>query len=88
MSRYYADKREPDRGYYEIEEREGRFRFHWFETAKGVEYNDYGDWQPSRALALHDAADDWDSNGDDSNRRLSGMLDALAKRATQQAALG
>jgi hypothetical protein len=78
--RYYVNKAEPHRGFYEIQEMDGEFRWHWAETAKGVDYHDYGSWEASREIALLMAADDWDSNGDDSNRRLSGMLSALAKR--------
>ena len=81
--RYYVDKKEPHRGFYEIEEQDGQYRYHWSETARGVEYNDYGSWSDTRELALLEAADDWDDNGDGSNRRLSGMLSALAKRESR-----
>ena len=80
--RYYVDKSRPEGGFYEIEERDGEFRFHWQEVARGVTYDDYGTWEPSRECALLQAADDWDGAGDGS-KRLSGLLTALAKRASR-----
>ena len=80
MTRYYLAKANPDRGYYEVEESEGKFRWTWREIAKdGEAYVDHGKWVSSKADALRYAADDFDAagNGDD---RFIGRLRALATR--------
>lgn len=81
MTRHYVDKEQHGLGYYEIFTGDLGSRWHWFEVAKGVEYKDCGQWQPSVADAYRDAAEDWQANGNSANRRLSGQLRAAATRA-------
>lgn len=83
MTVHYVDKANPDLGSYEIvpDNTGDYFRWQWREVAKGIEYRDCGHWEPSVADAYLDAADDWENNGNSSNRRLSGQLRAAATRA-------
>lgn len=81
MSVYFIDKNNPDSGRYEITQRpDGEWTWTWTEVAKGIQYKDDGPSFASRSLALLHAADDWEQNGDSSNRRFAGMLRGLARR--------
>ena len=81
MSAYYIDKAQPLLGGYTIWHGPEGYRWGWEETAKGEVYKDYGKWRETAAEALRDAADDWESTGDSSNKRFSGMLRGLATKA-------
>lgn len=59
MTRYYLDESNPEDGYYEIEERDGRFRWAWMEVDDVWTCARIGEWKDSTADALRDAADDW-----------------------------
>jgi hypothetical protein len=80
MSEHFVDKTKPSLGYYHIETGEEGSRWLWNETAGGVQYQDAGHWFATVADAYRDAADDWESNGNSANRRLSGQLRAAATR--------
>ena len=81
MTKHYVNKDDPTGGYYEIFTGELGSRWHWVETAEGVEYKDYGQWSQTPAAAYRDAANDWEANGNPSNRRLGGQLRAAATRS-------
>ncbi len=84
MTRHYVDKTAPDLGYYEVFSGLLGYRWQWREVAKGVEYLDCGEWREKASQAYRDAADDWESNGNSSNRRLGGQLRAAATRAEKE----
>jgi len=81
MTTYYADKSRHDLGGYTIYQGAEGFRWGWEEIAKGEIHQDHGRWHETAAEALRDAADDWENNGNSSNRRLGGTLRAAATRA-------
>lgn len=86
MTKYYVDKSDPDKGYYEIHEVPGKgFRWFYLEVALGVPYPGQGPFWDTEAEAYTDAADDWEDNGNSSNKRLSGHLRAAATRANKKA---
>jgi len=79
---HYVDKAAPDLGFYEVFVHPTMgARWHWTEVAKGIKYEDQGPFFATKGEAYRDAADDWESNGNSSNRRLSGQLRAAATRA-------
>lgn len=82
MTRRYLNEANSFDGYYEIEERDGRFRWVRYETAEdGEAYVDQGEWADSKAEALRDAADDWGTYlGDESFVIGLGALAASAER--------
>lgn len=82
MTAYYIDKEAPDLGSYEFfqHSRTREWQWTWREVAKGVEYTDDSTWFGSLAEAMRDAANDWESNGNSSNRRFAGMLRGLAAK--------
>lgn len=84
MSTYYVDKSQRGLGGYTIFHGPEGYRWGWEEVARGEVHRDYGKWRDTRAEALRDAADDWESNGNSSNRRLGGTLRAAATRSEQQ----
>lgn len=81
MTKHYVNKDDPTGGYYEIFTGELGSRWHWVETAEGVEYKDCGRWQFTAADAYRDAASDWEQNGNSANLRLAGQLRAAATRS-------
>lgn len=84
MSTYYADKSRHDLGGYTIYHGPEGYRWRWEEVANGETHRDNGKWRETAAEALRDAADDWESNGNSSNRRLGGTLRAAATRVEKQ----
>lgn len=85
MASHFVDKANPDLGYYQVFKGVLGARWQWTETAKGVRYEETGDWCSTVAAAFRAAADDWESNGNSSNRRLAGQLRAAATRAEKEA---
>lgn len=83
--RYLADKSQPSLGFYSIYSGPQGFRWGWEEIAKDEIHTDHGKWRDTEAEAFRDAADDWESNGNSSNRRLAGSLRAAATRAERSA---
>ena len=84
MTAHYVNKEDPERGFYEVYTGPEGSRWQWSETTKDDSYEDFGPWRTSVSDAYRDAADDWESNGDNSNKRLSGQLRAAATRAEKK----
>lgn len=82
MSVLRVDKDDASFGYYQIFTGPEGSRWQFFE---GDESSDVGEWRPTVAAAYRDAAADWESNGNSSNRRLAGHLRAAATRAEKHA---
>lgn len=85
MTNHYVDKANPDAGFYTIIVSPIGAQWQWTEVAKGVEYHESGPWVATEAQAYRDAADDWESNGNSENKRLSGQLRAAATRLEKKA---
>lgn len=84
MTRYYVDELNPSEGYYEVKEKDGKFRWVWREIAEdGEPYVDQGEWVDSMAEALRYAAYDFGvvGNGDEG---FVSRLQALAARAERE----
>ena len=88
MTTYYVDKAEPSLGGYTVFRGRDGFRWTWEEVAKGETFRDDSRWFDTAAEALRDAAEDWESNGNSSNRRLGGVLRAAATRAEKEESRG
>ena len=81
---HYVNKARPNEGHYCVIEGDQGARWEWTETAKGMKYEDAGHWLGTVAEAYRDAADDWETNGNSANKRLSGQLRAAATRAERK----
>lgn len=74
---YYVRPDVHEAGYYQVmheSEPGGRYRWVWNETFDDVPIEVHGDWKPTIADALEDAAGDWDDNGGDSTSGLARRL--------------